>query len=529
MNNRPGNSGAPAWAYRAVVAGALLFLGACASQPEFVHDSYDKQSADRLFAEAFDHISDNFIEPVDLRAMSVAGLNGLAEIDPSLKATASGDGFALVAGGAQPAIYSPPLDRDATGWATTLSSALATARSQSAKIGETPPDDLYTAVLTGVTGSLDAYSRYEPPKRASESRARREGYGGIGVTISDVDGKTVIQEVMPETPAARAGLLANDVITHADGVALSSMPREDRAERLRGPIGVPVAVSIAREGVAPFTVNIERGEIVPRTVYFLQDKNLPRFRISSFSRNTAETLSAAIAEAEHETGGLDGIVLDLRGNPGGYLTQAIEVADLFLDDGLVVETDGRHPSSSSSYHARAGAISKGKPIILLIDGRSASASELLAAALVDAGRAVAIGSVTYGKGSIQNLEELANGGELIITWSRMHAPSGYLLDGLGVRPTICTVSSRRSGADSFSRSAARVAREAADWRGYRTPDKVRAERLRAVCPKVEVGGDADLRIAQMLLGDRNAYKAALAPANSGANHTVAAGPYGNSG
>ncbi len=503
---------------RILVAGLALVASACAAQPKFESASYDEQSANRLFSQALGHLADNYIDPVDMRSLSVAGVNGLTALDEEVRAAAGpGRGYVMYAGDATPISYDPPSDRDSREWARLLANAVTTARARSAALQEKPPEELYTAVMKGITGTLDAYSRYEPPRQANESRARREGYGGIGVTIRDQDGQTVIQEVMPNSPASRAGLLKLDVITHADGVALATLEREARAERLRGPIGQSVAVSIERTGAQPFTVRIEREEIVPTTVYFENDKGLPRFRIAAFSRNTADSLAEEIAKAEKATGGLPGIVLDLRGNPGGYLTQAIDVADLFLDDGLLVSTNGRHPSSSTAYRARVGAIAAGKPMVVLIDGGSASASELLAAALVDSGRAAAVGSVTYGKGSIQNLEELANGGELIVTWSRMHAPSGYLLDGLGVLPTVCTVANDVDAA-TLIRASSREHGSAVAWRAYQSPDLPAAARLRASCPKVETGGDIDLDVARMLLKDRNAYEASLVPAAERDNH-----------
>lgn len=505
-------------------ATVAALAGACAaSPPKFDNQTYTTTASSRIYEEALDHLQANYIQRVDLRDVSVAGINGLSEIDPEITAVAGpARSYALKAGTVETARFEAPIDDDADSWARTLASAVDAARTRSKLLRDAKPDDVYSAVLNGVTESLDQFSRYEPPRRASESRARREGYGGIGVTIRDIDDKTVIQEVMPNTPANAAGLLRGDVITHADGTALQTLAREDRAERLRGPIGTPVDVSIQREDIAPFTVQVERDEIVPTTVYFQNDKLLPRFRISAFSRNTAESLADEIAKAERKFGPLPGIVLDLRGNPGGYLTQAIEVADLFLEDGIVVETHGRHPSSSSNYLAHPGALGADKPIIVLIDGRSASASELLAAALVDAGRAAAVGSVTYGKGSIQNLEELANGGELIITWSRMHAPSGYLLDGLGVRPTVCTSNGAGTTAATMITAARRNgALEAASWRTYKAPDADLADSLRAACPAHDFGDDVDLDVARSLLENRQAYKAALSPLDPRPTHAAA--------
>ncbi len=363
------------------------------------------------------------------------------------------------------------------------------------------------AEINGATPSFSVYEVWRFGRDVNESEVVLEGPGLGAVPFAMADGRLYHVE--------EGEIRRFDAFTEGEE-RTQAVPGP---RLVRGPIGVAVAVSIRRDGVDPFTVAIERAEIVPTTVYFEDDKGLPRFRVTAFSRNTAESLAEEITKAEARTGGLPGIVLDLRGNPGGYLTQAIEVADMFLDAGVVVATHGRHPASSNNYRAHMGAVAKEKPLVLLIDGRSASASELLAAALVDAGRAAAVGSVTYGKGSIQNLEELANGGELIITWSRMHAPSGYLLDGLGVLPTVCTVGAY-GGADAVIREARRNTSTAASWRAYRQPNKPEAERLRRACPKSELGGDADIAVARRLLEDRGAYEAALSPKRNPANHAA---------
>ncbi|MBT6314858.1 MAG: PDZ domain-containing protein [Alphaproteobacteria bacterium] len=503
----------------ATFALTLALVAACATKPAFKQESFDTESASALFSDAFGHLTDTYIEKVNLQRMSVAGLNGLTDIDPAIKATALADGgLSISAGGAEIALK-PPLDRDAAGWGDVLARGLTKARMHSASLTSAEPDVLYTAIMDGVTETLDGYSRYEPPKRAVESRARREGYAGIGVTIRNEETATIIQDVIPNAPAANAGLQKDDAITHLEGVPLASIPREDRAERLRGPVGTIVTLGISRKDTAPFSVQIKRAEVIPATVYFETDKGLPRFRVTGFNRTTADDLARAIAKAEKRPGGLPGIVLDLRSNPGGYLTQAVEIADLFLNDGVVVSTRGRHPSSSTSYDARGGRLAEGKPMVLLLNGRSASASELLAAALIDAGRAAAVGTVTYGKGSIQNLENLVNGGELIVTWSRMHAPSGYLLDGLGVRPTICTANAATNAKpEAVLRKAARPG-IAADWRAYRAPDKTMAESLRTSCPKSDESPDLDIQIARTLIYNRRAYQTALSPA-SPARHSA---------
>lgn len=497
----------------AAIAVALLLLTACASKPAFKQDGFDPSSASALFTDAFGHLSDTYIERINLQSISIAGLNGLTEIDPELKASARADGGLSVSTSGALINLEPPTDPDAAGWGDVLADGLAQARARSSSLSSATPDALYTAVMDGVTETLDGYSRYEPPKRAVESRARREGYAGIGVTIRNEEAATIIQSVIPGAPAEQAGLQADDAITHVEGVPLSTIPREDRAERLRGPAGTVVTLGIARKDTAPFSVQIKRADVIPATVYFETDKGLPRFRVTGFNRTTADDLAKAIAAAEKRPEGLTGIVLDLRSNPGGYLTQAVEIADLFMNDGVVVSTRGRHPASSTSYKARGGRLAHGKPMVLLLNGRSASASELLAAALIDAGRAAAVGTVTYGKGSIQNLENLVNGGELIVTWSRMHAPSGYLLDGLGVRPTICTANADETAKAAAILSQAKLPGIAADWRAYTQPDKTMAESLRASCPKSDEAPDIDIAVAKLLISNRRAYQTALSPAS----------------
>jgi len=497
----------------------LAMLAACATKPTFKQEGFDTESASSLFSDAFGHLTEAYIEKVNLQNMSVAGLNGLTEIDPAIKATAlEGGGLSISTGGSKIALK-PPLDRDAAGWGDLLAQGLTKARQHSARLTSTEPDVLYTAIMDGVTETLDGYTRYEPPKRAVESRARRKGYAGIGVTIRNEEAETIIQDVIPNAPAANAGLQKDDAITHLEGVPLASIPREDRAERLRGPVGTIVTLGISRKDTAPFSIQIRRAEVIPATVYFETDKGLPRFRITGFNRTTADDLAEAIAKAEKRPGGLPGIVLDLRSNPGGYLIQAVEIADLFLNEGVVVSTHGRHPSSSTKYDARGGRLAEGKPMVLLLNGRSASASELLAAALIDAGRAAAVGTVTYGKGSIQNLENLVNGGELIVTWSRMHAPSGYLLDGLGVRPTICTANATANAKPEAVLQKAAQPGIAAIWRAYTAPDKKIAESLRVSCPKSDESPDIDIQVARTLIYNRRAYQAALSPA-SPARHSA---------
>ena len=220
------------------------------------------------------------------------------------------------------------------------------------------------------------------------------------------------------------------------------------------------------------------------------------------------------------------MILDLRNNPGGLLDQSITLSDLFLNSGAIVSTRGRHPESHQSYTARSGDILGGKPIVLLINGRSASSSEIVAAALQDNGRAVIVGSNSFGKGTVQSVASLPNQGEMILTWSRFHAPSGYTLQGLGVRPNICTSTGRHTANVAMSRLIAGKTAKANVFRAWRAhavaPVNV-ARQLRAGCPPRALGGafDVELEVARRLLRDPRLYRQALVASATGTDRANA--------
>jgi len=240
-------------------------------------------------------------------------------------------------------------------------------------------------------------------------------------------------------------------------------------------------------------------------------------RITSFNKRTANGVEDEIEKLlpRIETGEITGLILDLRSNPGGLLDQAVDIANLFLENGVIVSTDGRHPDSNQRFEADDEDILDGLPIVVLINGNSASASEIVASALQDQGRAVIVGTNSYGKGTVQNVITLPNSGELTLTWSRFHAPSGYTLQGLGVMPTVCTSEDKididASGDISVEQIEAAIIRTqeaTGDWRSQRVPNETLIEQLRRVCPAQRKTNELDIEVAKKILNKNGLYQSA---------------------
>ena len=365
---------------------------------------------------------------------------------------------------------------------------------------------------------LDRYSRYASAEQARENRASRSGFVGIGVRIRQDKGVTRIVTVFPETPAERAGLKSEDSVLKVDGVAITGMSLRQVVKRLRGPSGSQVRLTVARKTSAKdLSIDIVRAHVIATTVFLKVERGIAHIRLVRFNQRTARELAKAVTQARRSAGeNFKGVILDLRDNPGGLLDQAVEVSDMFLTGGQIVSTKGRHPGSFQRYSAGAGDIADGKPLVVLINGRSASSSEIVAAALQDLNRAVLVGTNSFGKGTVQSVFRLPNEGELVLTWSRFHAPSGYTLQDLGVLPTICTVGAATSTDALVSEIRSgrhRTAVALSQWRRQRNPTHDRLTRLREICPGSRAAradrGDRDLRFARRLINDAGLYAQSL--------------------
>jgi carboxyl-terminal processing protease len=337
--------------------------------------------------------------------------------------------------------------------------------------------------------------------------------------------------VAPQSPADRAGIRPEDQIVAIDGVATAGCPRQEILHQLRGPIGSRIAVRVLHPGApSPRELQLNRAYVVLPTVTATRDGDIAIFRITSFNHSTTQRIAKSLAEAMQSSGGrLAGVVLDLRGNPGGLLDQAVSLTDLFLHDGSIVGTVGRHPASHQYFAASGDAVAPKLPIVVLLNGGSASASEIVAAALQDAGRAVVVGSSSYGKGTVQTVLRLPNDGEMVVTWARLMTPSGYLLQRHGVVPTVCTTDlpDDAGGLEAgLQRVASPTGKLAFSPRG-KLDERAWAE-LRQSCPPRHGAPAVDLKLAERILADPKLYGAALQALPGGtrlAQGTVpAAGP-----
>ena len=305
------------------------------------------------------------------------------------------------------------------------------------------PDDkkLVQSAIDGMLAGLDPHSSYMDPKGYQDMQVTTTGkFGGLGIEVTmDANGVLKVISPMDGTPASKAGILANDEIVALDGQDLTGVTLNDAVQKMRGAIGAPITLSIRRQGVPkPFDVKIVRGEITIEAVHGRAEGQIIYVRISSFSENTYDGLKLTLDKYTQQIGAdkVQGIIVDLRNNPGGLLDQAIAVSDAFLTQGEVVSTRGRHADETQRFNARPGDLANGKPLIVLVNGGSASASEIVAGALQDQRRATILGTRSFGKGSVQTIIPLGSDGALRLTTARYFTPSGRSIQAQGIEPDI---------------------------------------------------------------------------------------------
>ncbi|HZU90395.1 MAG TPA: S41 family peptidase [Stellaceae bacterium] len=499
---------------RAALLLGFAVLAGCAHAPPPV----PADARARLFALALQDIGDIYIEPVSDRRLVLFGLANLSRLDRNLAvvetpASENRTALALTYRDRQLALFSPPADNDGIGWGKVMSQAIAAARAASPIVAAHADERIEDVVFDGMTDALDRFSRYSAPAAARAERTTLEGFSGIGITLEEGNGGFSVGAVLPQSPAARAGVEPGDRIVAIDGHPTAGRPRAEIVGRLHGPLASTVELTVYRPALGrERSLAIRRELVVPPTVAAAEQDGVAIFHITGFSRDTTERLAADLVRAAHRPGpGLRGIVLDLRGDPGGLLEQAAEVSNLFIARGPIAATIGRNPASRQLFAASGAAVAPAVPIVALIDGGSASAAEIVAAALQDARRAVVVGSASYGKGTVQTVLPLPNGGELTLTWALLVRPSGYLLDGHGVIPDVCTsglAENRRSLPTVLARLRAAPAPAQA---AMPAPlDEAAWRRLRRACPARTDGRNLDLGVAERLLADPDLYRDALA-------------------
>ena len=345
-------------------------------------------------------------------------------------------------------------------------------------VEEVDEKELIEAAIGGMLTSLDPHSSYLSPDDAASMRVQTRGeFGGLGIEVTQEEGFVKVVSPIDGTPADEAGMEAGDFITHVDGESVLGLSLDDAVTLMRGPVGSEIVITVVREGESePFDVSIIRDTIKLTAVRARTEGDTVVMRITTFNDQTTPNLEDA--------GGIDnvnGIVPDLRNNPGGLLTQAIRVADSFLESGEIVSTRGRDPEDGERFNATPGDLADGKPIVVLINGGSASASEIVAGALQDHRRAIVIGTKSFGKGSVQTVMPLKGDGAMRLTTARYYTPSGRSIQALGVSPDIVVAQPRRrAAAEEESDSPARRSRSEADLRGSLNNDSLSEDEIRQI-------------------------------------------------
>ena len=317
-------------------------------------------------------------------------------------------------------------------------------RVRSDYVEEVTDQDLVEAAINGMLTSLDPHSGYLPDDNFKKMQVQTTGrFGGLGIEVTMENGFVKVVSPIDDTPAAKAGLQPEDLIVTVDDVSLVGLTLAEAVEKLRGPVGSEIRIMVQRAQDEPFEVSIIRDEIKIKSVRSRLYDTIGYVRITTFSEQTTPGLMNAIDDLYAETGGnLSGIVLDLRNNPGGLLNEAIRVSDAFLEEGEIVSTRGRDDSDIQHAYARAGDITRGLPIIILINSGSASASEIVAGALKDHRRAILMGTRSFGKGSVQTIVPLPGHGAMRLTTARYFTPSGVSIQARGIEPDIEVVLAR---------------------------------------------------------------------------------------
>ena len=476
----------------------------------YAAEVFDTNTAAAVFSTALNFITPRTLEPESIPQLTIWGLRGLMALDPAFATELHEKELILRQSGR--AILSVPLPDggDAAAWSAVAANVAATAFAASEAVRQAGNQGVIRSFFDELFNHLDPYSRYVPPGAAVTERDRRSGQAGLGLSLVRTRQGVVVRDVVPGSPADESGVRPGDQIQAIDDHVVRGEDAATVEGWVRGIEG-SVARLVWRARGRVRTQQIERALVPPQTVTAERLGEVVVIRISGFSADTDEQFAAAIqaGTAGHR---VRGVVVDLRGNRGGLLRQAVSMVDQILTTGTVVTTAGRNPQSSRVWPAGTSDALAGRPIVVLVDGRTASAAEIMAAALADNARAVVVGSSTLGKGLVQTISPLPDGGELFVTWSRVLAPGGWPIQGLGVMPQVCTslgedvlraqLGALQAGRQSFADALAR-------HNAARAPLPVaQVVDMRNACPAAE-GRDSDLDAAGFLLSHPAAYQAAV--------------------
>ncbi|MFZ6764259.1 S41 family peptidase [Pseudoroseomonas sp. WGS1072] len=504
-----------------LLAGLGLPSGASAQQGQ----GFQRQQVQIILREGLSAILERHLESAAPSDLVLWSLRGLSAVDPGLAVQVQGGTLALSLqgrllgerplSGLLPAAAAQALaDEQASRAAEMLLRFYIEAWNASATLQRAGANRMLQAGFDEIFNHLDPYSRYIDAEEAEAARQRRVGQSGLGFRLAAGQrGALVIAVLNPGSIAAQGGVREGDVLLAIDGVPVSSRRISQAAELLEGPSGSSVELTL-RRGRQQLTLVLQRDSQGGQALRAEWSEGILWLHLRAFSTMTTEWIIEALNSAFSGPTPPRGVVLDLRGNRGGLLGQAMTVSDAFLTQGVIAQSAGRHPEARRVWEAGGHDLARGRPVVVLVDGRTASSAEIVAAALSDRARAVVVGSATLGKGLIQIVYPLANGAEVLVSWSRVLAPLGWPVQGLGIIPAVCTslgADSLRGALQALSQGTSPMAPVLQRLRQARAPvpaSEVAA--LRAQCPPAE-GRPWDQEAARYLIDHPAAYQAAAGP------------------
>lgn len=511
--------------YFCLVALLLWPSGRAVAEPFAAGPGFDQRLIAEVATAALTFMAPRTLEAIPAGQLTIWGLRGFTAIDPRLMAELTPQALRLTLSGRPVLARSPPAPEAADSaptsgggtakqWGDVVGQVSRAAWDSSEAVRRAGTEGILRSFFDELFNHLDPYSRYATPQDAAEEEAARYGRAGLGVDVATAHRSFVVRSVTPASPAALAQVRPGDVLLAIDGSVLQGADLASVAALMRGPEGSVASLTLRSAGGKPRTLDLQRVILAPPTVFARRQGELLVIRVSSFARDTAEAMAREISKTADAPRPPKGLVLDLRGNRGGLLRQAVAMAETLIPTGRIASTAGRDPDSVREYTASGTDLWHGLPVVIVVDGRTASSAEVLAAALSDRRRAVVVGSATLGKGLVQTILPLPDGGALSLTWSRVLAPLGWPLQTLGVLPQVCT----SLGEDALKRALADLAqgnqpitRALSRHRNARAPmPPAETLEIRNACPASE-GRDTDMVAAKFLIDTPAAYATALIP------------------
>lgn len=497
---------------RAVLLLLIMLAGTARGQTPG-EPGFDARAMVNVQTEALDFMVPRSLEAVTAGQLAMWGLGGLASIDPALTVTSRDSEIQLLVRG-RTVIQIAAEGTDAGPWARAVAAIVAAGYAASPAMQQTGQPVVTKILFDNMLAHLDPYSRYIPPIEAVDDRDRRVGHAGIGVTLVQHGRSVSVRDVVIGSPGALAGIRPGDVIQWVDGHTAVGKDRGGVEALLNGPEGTELRMGWNSHDGMTHGATLTRVMTPPETVFPRRSGDVEIIQITGFSQTTDQHVIQVLREALRGSRPVTGIVLDLRGNRGGLVRAAVATADTFLPPGIIVRSSGRAAETNRIWLSGGGELAKGIPMVVLVDGGTASAAEILAAALADRGRAVVVGSSTFGKGVVQTIDPLPDGGELFLTWSRILAPRGWPIQSLGVFPQVCT----SLGDEAVRRQLVALANGTEDLsdaiqahraaRAPLSPDQIVA--IRGRCPAADPR-NSDMDVAEALVANPVSYSAALLP------------------